>query len=178
MEDTLENDDKGSIEKLNDIIDDLEAIHDGKKYPNVAFNELTSKLLSGFINLRKQNWGRLSRSASESSVQREIRPEHDENYFMVSFHSCFDQLSHQKAAAFNTWQSGLSVAAVLPEIVSVQPLLKLAFFRTSRCFLLRVGSSTPRPTQRTLTFTRDTWLLILSDFSRKRRPALNQALTR
>ena len=83
VEDTLKNDNKGAIVKLYQIIDDLEAIHDGRKRPDVMLNEPTSKLLSGFIKLKKQNWGRISRLKSDSYTRRKTHPELDENYFMV-----------------------------------------------------------------------------------------------
>ena len=83
MEDTLENDGKGSSEKLKGIVDDLEAIHNKKKYEDVTFSELTLNLLSNFVKLRQENWGRLSRPSSVSS-STPVPPEQDENYFMVS----------------------------------------------------------------------------------------------
>jgi len=83
LEDSLVDDGKGSMEKLKQIIDDLEAIYSKSKYADVTFSELTNKLLSGFIKLRRMNWGRESRSSSESSTHPPAHPEHDENYFMV-----------------------------------------------------------------------------------------------
>ena len=84
LEESLRDDGKGSIEKLNKVLDDLEAIYRKEKCADVTFNELTLNLLSGFVKLREQNWGRESRTSSESSAKPDARPEHDENYYMVS----------------------------------------------------------------------------------------------
>lgn len=86
MEDSLKNDGKGSIEKLNSILDDLESIHNKSKYSDIQFNELTYNLLAGLTRLRENNWGRESVSSSdgESRLQPpEVLSQQDENYYMV-----------------------------------------------------------------------------------------------
>ena len=89
MEDSLKNDGKGSIEKLNAILNDLEAVHNKTKYADINFNELTCNLLAGLVKLREQNWGRESRPSSSSSSESRLCPpellqKQDENYYMVS----------------------------------------------------------------------------------------------
>ena len=82
MEDTLKDDGKGSIEKLNKIINDLESIYNKKMIQNVALSVSTYNQLRKLMQLRDQNWGRISQSFSETILWKK-RLHLDENDFMV-----------------------------------------------------------------------------------------------
>ncbi|XP_076812597.1 uncharacterized protein LOC143459363 isoform X1 [Clavelina lepadiformis] len=92
LEDTLKDDGKNSIEKIDVILDDLSAYADKAKSGKVPANELTENLLESFVKLRAINWGRVppeelypgegSPPSQHYPTDTPPEPEDDENYFM------------------------------------------------------------------------------------------------
>ena len=78
MKDTLKDDGKGSIEKLNKINNDIESIFSKKKIPDVTTTAETSEVLDMFIPSKEQNFERMSRSVLEVTLF-ENTLEHDSN---------------------------------------------------------------------------------------------------
>nr|CAB3262108.1 uncharacterized protein LOC100178001 [Phallusia mammillata] len=66
MEDSLKDDEKGSAEKMQSILDNLISFLDDDKQ-SVKLSKATTNLLSGFKKLRADNWGRVSKEETQAA---------------------------------------------------------------------------------------------------------------